>query len=142
MHVACIHTHLISGASAVNLIPRPEDWTRLHIDRSQAPPSSLSLFFAGMLGGACEQFSRNYLSSCMTSMPCFLFCPGLTQPVFFALLFQWHSVLSGLTLFLFQAPLLFVGYFAGHFENTVVPYLRPPKLHFMNFHINYPLDLL
>ena len=29
---------------------------------------------------------------------CFPFCPGLTQPVFFALLFQWHSVLSCLTL--------------------------------------------
>ena len=98
VHVACIHTHLISGASAVNLIPRPEDWTRLHMDRSQAPPSSLSLFFAGMLDGACERFSQDYLSSCMTSTPCFLFCPGLTQPVFFALLFQWHSVLSCLTL--------------------------------------------
>ena len=32
--------------------------------------------------------------------------------------------------------------FAGHFENTIVPYRRPPKLHFANFHINYPLDLL
>ena len=56
MHVACIHTDLISGASAVSLVPRPKDWTRLlSLDRSQAPPSSPSLFCAGLLGRACEQ---------------------------------------------------------------------------------------
>ena len=53
----------------------------------------------------------------------------------------WCAIMFDFT-FLFQASSLFVGYFAGHFENTVVPYLRPPKLHFVNFHINYPLDLL
>ena len=30
----------------------------------------------------------------------------------------------------------------GHFKNMIVPYQRPPKLHFENFIINYPLDLL
>ena len=30
----------------------------------------------------------------------------------------------------------------GDFENTIVPYRRPPKLHFKNFNINYPLNLL
>ena len=51
MHVACICTHLISGASAVSLDPKPED--RLF-------SSSLRSFFGP---------------------PCFLLRPGLTQPV-------------------------------------------------------------
>ena len=83
--MACICTHLISGASAVSLVLRPEDWTRrgysaVVLDRSQAPTSSLSLFCAGMLGGAVNEatvVSRDYLSGCTSSTPCFLFCPGL-----------------------------------------------------------------
>ena len=58
--MACIRTDLISGASAVSLVPRPEDCTRLlSLGRSQAPPSSPLLFCAGLLGGACE---RSYSS--------------------------------------------------------------------------------
>ena len=38
-----------------------------------------------MLGGACERGYIDYLSSCTSSTPCFFFCPGLTQPVFFLL---------------------------------------------------------
>ena len=53
MHVACICTYLISGASAVSLVPRPED--RLF-------SSSLRSF---------------------SGPACFLLCPGLTQPVLF-----------------------------------------------------------
>ena len=64
--------------------------------------------------------------------------------VLFALLFQQRGALSPSfdSTFLFQAPPLFAESFAGHFENTIVPYRRPPKLHFENFPINYPLDLL
>ena len=51
MHVACIRTHLISGASAVSLVPRPED---------------------RLLSSSLRSFS---------DPPCFLLCPGLTQPV-------------------------------------------------------------
>ena len=36
----------------------------------------------GMLGGGWE---RGYLSSCSSSTPCFLLCPGLTQPVLYLL---------------------------------------------------------
>ena len=58
------------------------------LDRSQAPPSSPSLFCTRMLGRACERgyiSLGDYLSSCMSSTPCFLFCPGLTQPLSFLL---------------------------------------------------------
>ena len=43
--------------------------------------------------------------------------------------------------FLFQAPPLFAESFMGHFENTIVPYRRPPKLHFENFRINFRFTL-
>ena len=60
------------------------------LDRSQAPPSSPSLFCAGLLGRACERsysgLARLYTSAAArSSTPCFLFCHGLTQPVFFLL---------------------------------------------------------
>ena len=57
MHVACIRTHLISGASAVSLVPRPEDRTRLlsgSLRSFSGPPSTPSLFCTGMLGGGWE----------------------------------------------------------------------------------------
>ena len=46
--------------------------------------SSLSLpeCWAGS-GNEATLVSRDYLSSCTSSTPCFLFFPGLTQPVFF-----------------------------------------------------------
>ena len=76
------------------------------LDRFQARPALLR--FSGMLGGAWE---RGYLSSCSSSTPCFLLCPGLTQPVLhvFAVLFQQRTG-SGVTFdstFLVEARLLF-----------------------------------
>ena len=62
MHVACIRTHLISSASTVSLVPRPEDRTRLlssSLRSFSGPPSSPSLFYTGMLGGGWE---RGYIS--------------------------------------------------------------------------------
>ena len=88
--MACIHTHLISSASAVSLVPRPEDRTRLlssSLGSFSGPPSSSSLFWTGMLGGGWKPeatlVSLGYLSSCSSSTPCFLLCPGHTQPVLF-----------------------------------------------------------
>ena len=61
MHMACIRTHLISGASAVSLVSRPEDRTRLLSSslRSFSGPTQLCwpralLFGTGVLGGAWE----------------------------------------------------------------------------------------
>ena len=90
MHVACIRTHLISSASAVSLVPRPEDRTRLlssSLGSFSGPPSSPSLLpecWAGA-GNEATLVSRGYLSSCSSSTPCFLLCPGLTQPVLYLL---------------------------------------------------------
>ena len=53
MHVACIRTHLLSSASAVSLVPRPEDRTRLlssSLGSFSGPPSSPSLFYRFLLG--------------------------------------------------------------------------------------------
>ena len=92
MHVACIRTHLISSASAVSLVPRPEDRTKLLSSSSSrslsGPPSSPSLF--------CTFVSLGYLSSCSSSTPCFLLCPGLTQPVLY-LLCCFNSVAGALS---------------------------------------------
>ena len=64
--MACIRTHLISGASAVSLVSRPEDRTRLLSSslRSFSGPAQLRwpralLFGTGVLGGAWE---RRYVS--------------------------------------------------------------------------------
>ena len=85
--MVCIRTHLISGASAVSLVPRPEDRTRLLSSIVLRPRPAPSLFCTGMLGGAWE---RGYIS--LARLPQQLhdrhvllsfFCPGLTQPAFF-----------------------------------------------------------
>ena len=79
----------------------------------------------------------------MSSMPCFLFALGLLSLCSFcsAVSTAQRAVTFDAT-FLFQAPPLFVESFTGHFENMIVPYRQPPKLHFENFRINFPLDLL
>ena len=58
--MTCICTHLISTASPVSLVPRPEDRTRLLISslRSFSGPAQLSIC-TGMLGGTWE---RGYIS--------------------------------------------------------------------------------
>ena len=77
--------------SAVSLVPRPEDRTKLlssSLRSFSGLPSSQSLFCTGMLGGGgngATLVSRGYLSSCSSSTPCFLLCPGLTQPVLYLL---------------------------------------------------------
>ena len=139
MHVACIRTHLISSASAVSLIPRPEDRTRLlssSLGSFSGPLSFPSVFYTGMLGGGWE---RGYLSSCSSSTPCFLLCPGLTQLVlYFGLLFQQRTgcVVTFDSTFLFEARPLF----AWVTSRTRLCHIddRPPKLHFENFNIDYP----
>ena len=60
--MVCIRTHLISSASAVSLVPRPEDRTRLlssSLRSFSGRPSSPPLFCTGMLGGGWE---RDYIS--------------------------------------------------------------------------------
>ena len=74
-----------------------------------------------------------YTGSYTSSTPCSLFCSGLTQLVFFLLrlLFQQCRMLCHVW-FCFFSPSLFVESFAGHFDNTIVPYRQPLKLHFEN----------
>ena len=113
MHVACIRTHLISGASAVSLIPRPEDWT------SNSP----SLFCAGMQGGACE---RSYSS--LTRLPqqlheqhalLSLLFWAYSACVLLALLFERRGTLSHSIYVSLSAPPWFAGSFAGHIDDFV-----------------------
>ena len=53
--------------------------------------------------------------------------------ILFALPFQRRGALSRMILHFSLAPPLFAGSFAGHLENKIVPYRRPPTLHFANF---------
>ena len=106
----CIHIHLISGASAVSLIPRPEDRTRLlssSLKLFSGPPSSPSLFctrqkMAGNRRLHYSLVSLGYLSSCSSSTPYVLH--GRTQPVLF-LVCCFNSEFD--STFLFEAPPLF-----------------------------------
>ena len=130
MHVACIRTHLISSASAVNLVPRPEDRTRLlssSLGSFSGPPSSPYMSLARRLQQLLEQHALLSLMSWAYS----------TCAVF-ALLFQQRAG-SGVTFdstFLFEARPLF----AWVTSRTRLCHIddRPPKLHFENFNIDYP----
>ena len=150
MYVACIRTHLISGVSAVSLVPRPEDKTRLlsgSLRSFSGPPSTPSLFCTGMLGGGWE---RGYIS--LARLPqqlleqhalLYLMSWAYSACAVFVLLFQPERAGSAVTFdstFLFEAPPLFAWVTSRirlcHIDD------RPPKLHFENFNIDYPLDLL
>ena len=89
----CVRTGLISSASAVSLVPRPEDWTRLLSSSPQAPPSS-----PGLLGGACEQSysSLARLPQQVYEQHAFLsvLSWAYSACVLFALLFQRRGTLS------------------------------------------------
>ena len=99
----CTWSHLISSASAVSLVPRPEDRTRLlssSLGSFSGPPSSPSLFYTGMLGGGWE---RGYI--CLARLPqqlleqhalLFLMSWAYSTCAVFALLFQQRSG-SGVT---------------------------------------------
>ena len=79
--------------------------------------------------------SRDY-SSCTSSKPCFPFCPACVLFCCAVSMAQRDVTPSFDFTFLFQAPPQFAGSFTGHSGNTTVPYRRPPKLHFVNFHIS------
>ena len=99
MHMTCIHTHVISTASAVSLVPRPEDRTRLLGSslRSFSGPAQLSVY-TGMLGGTWKQ---GYIS--LARLPqqlheqhalLSLLSWAYSACVLFALLFQRRGALS------------------------------------------------
>ena len=115
------------------------------LDRSQAPPSSPSLFCTGMLGGGWEW---GYIS--LARLPQQLHkqhaCLSLMSWAYSACAFC-SAVPTARSAVTFDSTFLFDCWGSsvvcvGHFENTIVPYRRPPKLYFENFNINYPLDLL
>ena len=144
MQVACIRTHLISGASAVSLVPRPEDRTKLlssSLRWFSGPPSSPSLFCAGMLGGGWE---RGYIS--LARLPQQLLKQhALLSLMSWALILSLCCICSAVSIqwrvtfdstFLFEARPLF----AWVTSRTQLCHIddRPPKLHFENFNIDYP----
>ena len=152
--MAYIRTHLISGPSAVSLVLRPEDWTRLlssslslvlrprpALRRFSVPQATES--WAGP-GNDATVVSRNYLSSYMSSTPCSIFCPGLTLSVFF-LLCRFNSVARSVTfdstfrflLRCLQGP-------SWVTSRTRWWHIDEPRCFISRtrcFHINYPLDL-
>ena len=85
------------------------------LDRYQARPALCrSVFCTGMVGGSWEPeatlVSLGYLSSCSSSTPCFLLCPGRTQPnaVFGdGAVSTGQSAVTFVSTFLFEAPPLF-----------------------------------
>ena len=108
--MACICPHLISGASEVSLVPRPEDRTRLlgSTLRSFSGPAQLRRFYsvpeywAGP-GNEATLVSQDYLCSCTSSMPCFLFDLDLLSLCSFccAVSTAWRAVMFD-SMFLFH----------------------------------------
>ena len=100
--MACIRTDLISGASAVSLVPRPEDYSAQIVLRPRPALRRFSVpdCWAGPVNEATV-VSRDYLSSCTSSTPCFLFCPAWAYSacVLFAVLFQRRGVRHALVRF-------------------------------------------
>ena len=142
MHVACIRTYLISGASAVSLVPRPED--RLlssSLGSFSGPPSTPSIFCTGMLGGGLEQ---GYISLARPPQQLLeqhallsLMSLAYSACTVFVLLFQQRagSAVTFDSTFLFEASPLF----AWVTSRTRLCHIddRPPKLHFENSNIDY-----
>ena len=90
-----------------------------------------------MLGGACE---RSYVSLARVPQQLHeqhallsLMSWAYSACILFALPFQRRGALSRMILHFSLGPPLFAGSFAGHLENKIVPYRRPPTLHFANF---------
>ena len=115
------------------------------LDRFQACPAhrhfSVPECWAGG-GNEATLVSRGHLSSCLSSTPCFLLCPGLTQPALY-LFCCFNSVPGALSrsILRFSLRLLRCAWFTSRTQLCHIDD-RPPKLHFENFNINYPLDLL
>ena len=65
-----------------------QGYSAVVFDRFQVRPAlrrfSIPECWAGA-GNEATLVSRGYLSSCSSSTPCFLLCPGLTQPVLYLL---------------------------------------------------------
>ena len=108
------------------------------LDRSQARPAlrcfSVPECWAGA-GNEATLVLLGYLSSCSSSTPCFLLCPGLTQPVLFLVCCfnsTGHCHIQFYR-FLFEAPLLF----AWVISRTRLYHINDPR----SF-TNYSLDLL
>ena len=138
---------LISGAWAVSLVPRPEDRMRLLSSslRSPSGPAKLSVAFlyrnAGRGLGTRLHLSRE-TTSAQAARFAFSYVLGLLSLCSFC-----SAVSTARSAVTFDSTFLFDCWGSsvvcvGHFENTIVPYGRPPKLHFKNLNINYPLDLL
>ena len=132
-------------ASAVSVVPRPEDRTRLissSLGSFSGPPSSPSLFYIGMLGGGWE---RGYISLARLPQQLLeqhallsLMSWAYSTCAVFVLLFQQRdgSSVTFNSKFLFEAPPLF----AWVTSRTRLCHIddRPPKLNFENFNIDYP----
>ena len=139
MHVERIRTHLISSASAVSLVPRPEDRTRLlssSLGSFSGPPSSPSFFYTRNAGrGLGTRLPQQLLEQhALLSLMSWAY----STCAVFALLFQQRTG-SGVkfdSTFLFEARPLF----AWVTSRTRLCHIddRPPKLHFENFNIDYP----
>ena len=83
-----------------------------------------------------------YMGSYTSSMPCSIFSL-LGLPSFFcsAVLAARRALSDSILCFLFSSIVCRVLSFAGHFDNTTVPYWQPPKLQFNNTMVPYLLPL-
>ena len=135
--MACIRTHLISDASAVSLVPRPEDRTKLLSSGSSrlfSGPLSVAFLYISLASLPQQLLEQHALLSLMSW--------AYSACAVFALVFQQRggSAVTFDSTFLFEAPPLF----AWVTSRTRLCHIddRPLKLHFENFNIDYPLDLL
>ena len=116
------------------------------LDRSQAPSSSLLLFCAGMQGGAWEQgyigFPR--LPQQLHEQHALLSLLFWAYSACFFLLCCFNSTAHCHVRFYvaLSGTSVVCGVLGGSLWECDCAILMTPKLHFENFRINYPLDLL
>ena len=76
-----------------------------------------------------------------TQAACSACCSRLTQFVSFSSCCCFSSMACSVIFDSMFPFLLCCLFFAGHFDNTIVPYRRPPKVHFKNTMVPYQLPL-
>ena len=144
---------MISGASAVSLVPRPEERTRLlssslsHVPRPRQAFRCFAVLQATESwvgpGNEATVYSLVRLPQQLHEQHALLYFLPWAYSVCVLLLCCFNCAARSVT---FDSTFPFLlrclrGPLRGHFENTMVPYRRPPMLHFKNTIVSFQLPL-